>query len=185
MSKKILGIIIIFCIIFILLFGVFKIQNIILKKIYRTDYAEFVIQNAEKNGLDPLLVFAIIKAESNFKSGDTSNSGAIGLMQLLPETAIEEAETIGEEVIVKQELYDPETNIKIGTSYYAKLLKKYNNELVALAAYNAGMGRVDSWIQDGIIKENGSNLENIPYKETLNYVRKIERDYKIYKNLYK
>lgn len=185
MSKKILGIIIIFCIIFILLFGVFKIQNIILKKIYRTDYAEFVIQNAEKNGLDPLLVFAIIKAESNFKPGDTSNSGAIGLMQLLPETAIEEAETIGEEVIVKQELYDPETNIKIGTSYYAKLLKKYNNELVALAAYNAGMGRVDSWIQDGIIKEDGSNLENIPYKETLNYVRKIERDYKIYKNLYK
>lgn len=183
-TKKIIGIIIIILIIAILLLGVFRVQDIILKKIYRTDYAEFVIPNAETNGLDPYFVFAIIKAESNFKAGDTSSSGAIGLMQLLPETAIEEGKNIGEDIIVKQELYDPETNIKIGTSYYAKLKEKYQNELVALAAYNAGMGRVDEWLSQGIIKPDGSDIENIPYKETLNYVRKIERDYKIYQSLY-
>ena len=56
---------------------------------------------------------------------------------------------------------------------------------LALAAYNAGIGNVNKWIEDGIIKEDGSNIENIPYKETNNYVRGILRDYAIYRNLYK
>ena len=64
-------------------------------------------------------------------------------------------------------------------------MKHYDgNELLALAAYNAGMGNVDNWIKEGTIKKDGSNIENIPYKETNNYVRKIMRDYKIYKSLY-
>ncbi len=64
------------------------------------------------------------------------------------------------------------------------LLEKYNNYPVALAAYNAGIGNVDEWIQKGIIKKDGSDIENIPYKETNNYVRKIVRDYRIYQDLY-
>lgn len=65
------------------------------------------------------------------------------------------------------------------------LLQKYNNEYeIALAAYNAGIGTVDEWIQKGIIKKDGTDIENIPYKETNNYVRKIIRDYKIYQELY-
>jgi soluble lytic murein transglycosylase len=65
------------------------------------------------------------------------------------------------------------------------LLEKYKNKEVALAAYNAGIGTVDNWIEKGIINADGSNVENIPYKETNNYVRKTLRAYKIYEELYK
>ena len=107
-------------------------------------------------------------------------------MQLMENTAVEAGDKIGEEVSVKEALYNPERNIMIGTSYFAELLDRYNdNYLLALAAYNAGIGNVDNWIEEGIIKEDGSDIENIPYKETNNYVRKVVRDYKIYKDLYK
>lgn len=169
----------------IILFGVIKVQNIILKQIYKTDYSEYVYKYSEENGIDPLLTFAIIKAESNFNRNVISTSGAIGLMQLMESTAEEEGAKIGEEVSVKEALYNPERNIMIGTSYFANLLERYeDNYLLALAAYNAGIGNVDSWIEEGIIKEDGSDIENIPYKETNNYVRKIVRDYKIYQDLY-
>lgn len=160
-------------------------QNIILKKIYKLDYSEYVYKYSNENDLDPFLVFSIIKAESNFQRNIDSSSGAIGLMQLMESTAVEMANEIGKEVVVKEALYNPDTNIQIGTNYYAYLIKHYDgNEELALAAYNAGMGNVDSWIEKGIIKDDGSDLENIPFKETNNYVRKILRDYKIYQDLY-
>ena len=107
-------------------------------------------------------------------------------MQLMEATAVEMANEIGEEIPVTEALYNPEINIKIGIKYYANLIKHYDgNMYLALAAYNAGMGNVDKWIEEGILEKDGSNIENIPYKETNNYVRKITRDYKIYKNLYK
>ena len=184
--KKILLITVIILFIIIMLFGVFKIQNYVLKKIYKTTYSEHVYKYSEENNIDPLLTFAIIKAESNFNRNIKSSSGAIGLMQLMESTATEEATEVGEEIIVTESLYNPEINIKIGTKYFAKLMKKYNNNyLLAVAAYNAGRGNVDKWIQDGTIKEDGSDIENIPFKETNNYVRKIVRNYKIYKSLYK
>jgi len=170
----------------IILFGVIKVQDIILKQIYKTEYSEYVYKYSEKNGLDPFLTFAIIKAESNFNKNVESISGAIGLMQLMESTAQEAGDKIGEEVSVKEALYNPERNIMIGTSYFAELIDRYeDNYLLALAAYNAGIGNVDSWIEEGIIKKDGSDIENIPYKETNNYVRKIVRDYKIYQQLYK
>ena len=72
-----------------------------------------------------------------------------------------------------------------GTEYYSYLLSHYNGTInLALAAYNAGIGNVDRWIKDGIIKEDGSNIENIPYKETNMYVRKILSNYTMYKKIY-
>ena len=65
------------------------------------------------------------------------------------------------------------------------LIQKYGNKEVALAAYNAGTGNVDNWIQKGIIQQDGTDIEKIPYQETNQYVRKILRDYKIYEDLYK
>ena len=185
MKKKnliIIGFILFFI---ILIFTIFKPQNLILKKLYKLDYSEYVYKYSEDYDIDPYLIFSIIKAESNFNRNIESSSGAIGLMQLMESTAIEKANEIGQEVVVKEALFNPEINIKIGTSYYAYLIKHYNgNEHLALAAYNAGMGNVDRWIEEGTIKEDGSDLENIPYKETNNYVRKILRNYKIYKELY-
>ena len=81
-------------------------------------------------------------------------------------------------------LLDAETNINLGTKYISMLIERYQNKEIAIAAYNAGIGTIDNWIEKGIIKADGSNIENVPYKETNNYVRKILRDYKIYKELY-
>ena len=83
-------------------------------------------------------------------------------------------------------LFDEETNIEIGTRYFAKLLKYYDgNYNLAITAYNAGIGNVSEWIKEGIIEKDGSDIENIPFKETNNYVRKILRNYRVYKELYK
>ena len=82
------------------------------------------------------------------------------------------------------DVFDPETNIHLGTNYIAELLEKYNNVVsIAIAAYNAGIGNVDKWIAEGTIKADGSDIENIPFKETNIYVRKVLRDYKIYEKL--
>ena len=86
---------------------------------------------------------------------------------------------------IREELLKVDININIGIKYMANLLEKYQNTEVALAAYNAGIGTVDNWIEKGIIQSDGSDIENIPYKETNNYVRKILRNYKIYEELYK
>ena len=176
--------IIILCIVAIL-FGVFRIQDMVLKMIYPQKYAELVNQYAEENDLDPLLVFAIIKAESNFDEDVVSNSGAVGLMQLMESTAQEMADDLAIEIPTKEALFDPELNIQIGTYYFAYLLGICEGNIyLALTAYNAGIGNVNTWIEEGIIREDGSDIENIPYKETNNYVRKIVRDYRIYQDLY-
>ena len=106
-------------------------------------------------------------------------------MQLMEETAVERSNIIDDSSIEAYDLYDPETNIRLGTSYFAYLLGLYNGNIVlALTAYNAGLGNVQEWINDGIIKSDGSDIENIPYQETENYVRKILRDYQMYLKIY-
>ena len=85
--------------------------------------------------------------------------------------------------LTEENILNPDVNINIGTKYISTLLEKYKNIEIALAAYNAGSGNVDRWIEKGTIEADGSNIENIPFKETNTYVRKIMRDYKIYKNL--
>ena len=170
-------------IIFVLLVILLNFKNI-QKLIYRQDYSEYVEKYAKENNVDPLLIYAIIKAESNFDDEAVSSKGATGLMQLMTNTAEEVATNESIELISKDTLLDPETNIRIGIKYFADLMAIFNNESVALAAYNAGMGTVKEWINEGIIKDDGSNIENIPYNETNMYVRKILKDYQIYKQLY-
>lgn len=188
MQKKIIKIFIILVIIVLimtLLFGVFRVQDIILKKIYPIKYSEYVYKYAEEYDVDPIMIFAIIKAESNFNPNVVSSSNAIGLMQLMDTTAEEMARKLEIDFIKGSSLYNPELNIRLGTKYFSNLMKEYNNNyLLALTAYNAGIGNVRRWIKQGIIQADGSDIENIPFKETNNYVRKIVRDYKIYKELY-
>ena len=166
-----------FIIILILLFSVIRIQDIVIKGIYPQKYNEYVEKYSLEYGIDSMLVYAIIKAESNFKSDTKSTSNAMGLMQLMEETAKETAGKIGIEYT--------DGCLHLGIKYYSELLKEYdNNYMLALTAYNAGTGNLKKWIEQGIIKPDGSNIEDIPYKETNNYVRKIIRDYNIYKDLY-
>ena len=184
-NKKIL--IIVSLIIFVIVFLIFA-RNPILKIIYPRTYEEAVLIYSEKYNVDKNLILAVIKAESNFNENAISNRNAIGLMQLMEETAKDVANKNNIEIDnenIKEELCDVYKNIEIGTAYIASLLKRYQNTEVALAAYNAGIGTVDNWIEKGIINKDGSNIENIPYKETNYYVRKILRDYEIYQELYK
>jgi soluble lytic murein transglycosylase len=184
--KKIIYISIIVITVLVLLLNVFKVPNIILKKIYPIYYAEYVYKYSEEYEVEALLIFAIIKAESNFNPNVVSSSNAIGLMQLMDSTAEELADKLDITFEQKSSLYNPELNINLGTKYFSNLLKEYDgNVALALTAYNAGIGTVKKWIEQGTIKEDGSDIENIPYKETNNYVRKILRDYKIYQELYK
>lgn len=183
-QKKKIFFITIICII-ILLTAIFpKIKSAVLKNMYPTTYREYVYNYAPQYNVDPLLVFAIIKAESNFNTNAVSKSGAIGLMQLLETTADETARKLKINYDDKEYLYNAENNINIGTKYFSVLYEKYQNVTIALTAYNAGSGNVDKWIETGVLKKDGSNAENIPFKETNNYVRKILRDYEIYKQLY-
>lgn len=182
---KIIAVIAILVIVVIIIAKVFNIEQIILQNIYPKKYEEYVEKYAEKNNIDPLLIFSIIKAESNFKENAESSSGAVGLMQLMEETAKEIAESMDEPILEKEDLKEAETNIKIGIKYYSILQKNYDgNMLLALTAYNAGIGNVNTWIKNGIIKSDGSDIENIPYKETNMYVRKIIRNYKMYNKIY-
>lgn len=188
MTKKFITFMIILIILLALglvLFKILRIQDGILKLIYPTEYSEYVEKYSEENGLDKYLVYAVIKAESNFKPDITSGAGAIGLMQLMEETAVERLNIIDEETIETYDLYDPETNIRLGTSYLSYLLGLFNdNTILAVTAYNAGLGNVQEWINSGIIKSDGSDIENIPYKETSNYVRKILKNYQMYLKIY-
>lgn len=172
-------------ILIILLACVWGTKEVALKIIYPRKYEEHVELYAKENDLDPLLVYAIIKAESNFKPDVVSSSKAIGLMQLLESTAKEKAEK--EEIPFENatDLYEPQKNIQLGCAYFAELLKNYDGNLaLAIAAYNAGIGKVNTWIREGTIQKDGSDIENIPYKETNTYVRKIIRDYDIYQKIY-
>ncbi len=171
----------------IILFGVFKLHTRIMEIIYPREYDNFVVLYAQEFQVDENLIYAIIKAESNFNSEAVSGKSAKGLMQLVDDTAIDIVKQLGldmedEEII--QKLNDVDFNIRLGTKYISMLIEKYENISLALTAYNAGIGTVDTWIEKGTIKEDGSDIENIPYKETNQYVRKILRDYKIYQDLY-
>lgn len=182
--KNMLITIIIVLILYFVIFHLFGLKTVIMKRMYPREYSEYVYKYSKEYDVDELLVFSIIKAESNFQPDVTSSSNAMGLMQLMENTAVELSNIIDGNYIEKEEIYSPEINIKYGTYYFSTLIERYNNIGLALAAYNAGMGKVDLWIESGIIKSDGSDLENIPYKETNLYVRKILNSYKIYQELY-
>ena len=186
--KKEIKKIIILLLILIMLFGIYKgfnIENKILIHFYPKKYEEYVYKYSKELNIDPMLTFAIIKTESNFKENIVSRSGAIGLMQLMEETAKEQATKIDMNYN-SETLYNPEDNIKLGLYYFDTLFSYFNeNYILAFVAYNAGLGNTKKWINEGILKENGEGAENIPFTETNMYVRKIVRNYKIYSELYK
>lgn len=184
-KKKIILILLIIFIIGIIISNIdipTKIQRIIYKK----EYTEYVTKYSKEYNIDEALIYAVIKAESNFDPNAKSSKNAIGLMQLMETTAKDIIKRVDIEILdekLQDELQNADININLGTKYLSMLLERYKNIEIALTAYNAGIGTVDNWIEKGVIKADGSNVENIPYKETNNYVRKILRDYKIYKSI--
>ena len=160
----------------------FCINKLMIKILYKKDYSEYVTKYSLSYEVDENLIYALIKAESNFEADAVSLKDAQGLMQLMPSTAEDVAKKSGIE-LTEENILEPDTNINIGTKYISTLLEKYECVEIALAAYNAGSGNVDKWIKNSVIKADGSDIENIPFKETNTYVRKIMRDYKIYREM--
>jgi soluble lytic murein transglycosylase len=170
----------------IILMIFFLNYNNIRKLVYVRNYSEYVEKYAKEENIDPLLCYAIIKAESNFNPNAISKSGAKGLMQLMDETAKDVATNAIIEYTSNESLFEPEKNIQLGIKYYAQLKSIYNSDVLSLTAYNAGIGNVKKWIDEGIIdaQKEEENIDKIPFEETKNYVRKILKDYNSYKELY-
>lgn len=132
--------------------------------------------NAQRYGIDPLLITALVKAESGFFKRARSRRGAIGLMQIMPSTGREMAVELGLGAITDADLENPEINVRIGTYYLSKLLKQFNGNIVlALASYNAGPANVDAWYRENplMIWE----ISDIPFRETRAYVKNIKWTY--------
>ena len=153
------------------------------KSVYPLRYSELVEENAKEYDLEPALVYAVIRAESSFDPDAHSRAGALGLMQLMPETFDWLQEQSGTQY-TEQDILRPEVNIRFGCRYLSMMTQKYGVRRTALCAYNAGGGAVDSWLEDPQLSSDGKNLNRIPYPETANYADAVEQNYDQYKKLY-
>ena len=142
---------------------------------YPLRYETIVRAHAENYDLDPALLAAVIYAESKFDPSARSPAGAIGLMQLLPDTARGIAIRTGGERFVVSDLLDPELNVRYGSWYLRNLLDRYDDVPTALAAYHAGQGNVDRWRARGI---------GIQFPETQAYVDKVVGLVEVYERAY-
>ena len=150
--------------------------------IYPLDYQEIIIGQARANNLEPEFIMAIIKVESNYVE-DAHSGKASGLMQLTDETGDWVAKKLRMDV-EEIDLMNPEDNITLGCYYIRYLMDYYGgNADVALAAYNGGMGNVNRWLADPRYSEDGKSLSEIPFAETRNYVKKVNKETKRYKKL--
>jgi len=144
---------------------------------YPTGYSEMVNRYADENDADPLLLYALIREESWFNRSVVSSAGAVGLMQLMPQTA----SAVNGSHVDRDSLFDPDINIALGTRFFAGLLRQYDgNMIVALASYNAGPVVVTRWLQERKGFALDEFIEDIPYKETRNYVKKVFTSYMEY-----
>lgn len=171
----------------VILMGVFLLINstFIWKWVYPIKYEAEIQTAAQKYQVDPFLLLAIIRTESNFDIGQTSKKGAIGLMQVMPQTADWVIAQAAFDPMAKEYLDDPKVNIDIGTWYMAFLLKQYKGDLVlSIAAYNAGPGNVNTWIKNQRWDGRKETLEDIPYGETRHYVQRVLYYHKRYQEIY-
>jgi soluble lytic murein transglycosylase len=157
----------------------------ILHYFFPLKYEKAVVKYSIENRLDPYLVYSIIKVESKFDTYAISPKGAMGLMQITPPTGRYIATLLEDKKYKQEMLYDPEKNIKFGCFYISKLYKDFNGDIdSALAAYNGGEGNVRKWLKTDETGKKYLNTEEVPFAETRDYIKKVKRNYKIYKFLY-
>ncbi len=149
--------------------------------LYPLEYQDAILASATRHGVDPYLVAAVIETESGWNASAESNRGARGLMQLMPETASDmEAKGLVDASYRADDLEDPTTNIEFGCAYLAYLISYFNGATDhAIAAYNAGMGNVDTWT------ETGDELADaITFPETQSYLARVKTAHERYRELY-
>ena len=152
---------------------------------YPLAYWDAVRRNAAENGVDPYLVLSLMRKESLFKPRAVSHAQAMGLMQLIQETARKEASKLGLPEPEAPRLLDPELNIRLGVHHLKGLLEHYGGSRAkALAAYNAGKEAVERWTRDLGEADDEEFIERISYRETRRYVKAVLRNYQAYRTLY-
>lgn len=168
----------IICLIVICIVAV-ALRWVFVYKLYPLEYKQEITASSTEYSIDKYLVCAVIYTESHFNEDAVSGRGAVGLMQIMPDTGKWAAEKIGLNSYTESMLSNPEVNITIGCWYLSYLNNMFDNDIrKVLAGYNAGPANVKEWI-----KEDGS-LSDIPYEETEKYVKKVLMYYEIYKGLY-
>lgn len=153
---------------------------------YPQKYSEYVTYYAEKYEIDPLMLYAFIRTESNFDPNAESNAGARGLMQITEITFDWIKSNIApQEALTFDDLYDPETNIRFGAYFVKYSLIRYEHDLAtAAAAYHSGWGTVDELLASSEYSANGTTLDRYPYPQMRQYVRKITASYERYQEIY-
>ena len=153
--------------------------------VYPLGYIDLVRQHAKQRGLDSYLVLALIREESAFAPRALSRTGARGLMQLMPQTADLVARENRLPAVAPTALDTPEVNIQLGAIHLADLLRDHNANLsLSLASYNAGKQAVQRWLQRFGFADEAEFIEDIPYAETRNYVKRVLGNYERYSSLY-
>jgi soluble lytic murein transglycosylase len=156
-------------------------NDLVRSLLYPVKYADLVQDSSTRHGVDPYLVCAVIKCESGWDSEASSSAGAVGLMQLMPATSAEVAQMglVDAGTYDPNNLTDPATNIEYGTAYLAYLQQYLGSTDEVIAAYNAGMGTVGTWVGDG-----GDLSSSIEYAETAAYLVLVKDAYSRYQQLY-
>lgn len=153
--------------------------------LYPFPYQNLVYHFALENEIDPFLVAGVIRTESKFIAQARSPKGALGLMQMMPETANWVAGQLEYTDFEVSQLENPEMNIRLGTWYLSSLKREFKgNEILALAAYNGGRGNVRQWMNQYGWTMNFSDIEQIPFRETREYVGKVLYSKQHYQELY-
>ena len=173
-----------------IVFGVAYGTDLVLDKteeiIYPQQFENHVTENSVKYNIPEYVIYAIIKTESDFKTTAVSSAGAMGLMQMMPDTFfwLTGSEHLGEN-LSEEALFIPGVSIRYGTYYLDYLYKKFDrNWDNAFAAYNGGEGNVAKWLADPRYSDGEGGLKDIPFKETKNYVKKVNNAIEKYKELY-
>lgn len=184
-SKRSLVIILIICASILIGFVTDAVWTAIEKSKYPKNYEEIVSRYADEYNVPRDLVWAVIKVESDFDPEAKSSAGALGLMQMMPDTFREITKDFLGENLAFEELTDPEVSIRYGTYYLAYLYRYFDyNWHHAIAAYNGGMGNVAKWLKDPEYVDDEGNLKHIPFSETRSYVKKVEKAQEMYLKFY-
>ena len=184
--KKVVLFLVIFVLLFALVFVMIlmrRTNDTVEEEVYKLEYSEFVEKYSDEYGVPEPLVFAVIRTESDFNADAVSAAGAMGLMQMMPLTFKDMQSRIGEEY-EDEMLLDPEVSIKYGTYYLAYLYRYFKNWDNAIAAYNAGMGYVSSWLKNEEYSQDGE-LTNIPFSETDRYLKRVKSSLLQYEEILK
>ena len=155
----------------------------VLRIIFPLEYWPLIKKYSDAHGLDPYLMTALVAQESTFTADVRSSANAVGLMQLIPGTARRYAARLGIRYSSRI-LTQPETNIRLGMRYFKDLMDRFGGAHFALASYNAGERRIARWIADRQGFEQDEFIDDIPFPETQNYVKRILGTAEDYRRLY-